>query len=193
MDAIMVKGLTKQYDGFCLDHLNLTLPGGCILGLIGENGAGKSTTIKLLLNLIRRDSGAVSVLGRDPADEKNQIRAEIGVVMDEVGFPESFTVQQVGKVLMGVHRGWDDAYFHSLLARLEVPEKKKFKELSNGMKKKLGIACALAHHPKLLILDEPFNALDYRTSGTYYPLHRNYLSGQKLYFRFKNAPHARTY
>ncbi|MBQ8747859.1 MAG: ABC transporter ATP-binding protein [Clostridia bacterium] len=160
MNALEIKNLTKSYPGFTLDNLNLTLPSGCILGLVGENGAGKSTTIKLILDMIRKDSGTVTVLGKDNGDSIRLTKEEIGVVMDEVGIPECLTAKQVGKVMKHTFRSWDDAEYSRLLQKLSLPDNKPFKEFSRGMKMKLGIAVAMSHHAKLLILDEATSGLD---------------------------------
>lgn len=160
MNAIEIKNLSKRYDGYCLDNLSLTLPGGCIMGLIGENGAGKSTTIKLILNLIHRDSGTITVLGKDNREDFQLNKEDIGVVLDEVGIPECLTARQVGKIMALAFQRWDQRKFDSLLNQLSVPSNKKFKDFSRGIKMKLSIAVALSHNPKLLILDEATNGLD---------------------------------
>lgn len=160
MNALEIKNLTKSYPGFTLDRLNLTLPSGCILGLIGENGAGKSTTIKLILDMIHKDSGSITILGKDNTDNIHLTKEEIGVVLDEVGIPECLTVEQVAKVMQHTFRNWDQAEFDRLVKKLSLPEKKQFKDFSRGMKMKLGIAIALSHHSKLLILDEATSGLD---------------------------------
>ncbi|MGM9624828.1 MAG: ABC transporter ATP-binding protein, partial [Eubacteriales bacterium] len=160
MNAIEIKNLTKAYPGFTLDHLNLTLPSGCIMGLIGENGAGKSTTIKLILDMIRKDSGTVTIFGKDNGDNIKALKEDIGVVMDEVGIPECLHVGQVGNVMKHTFRNWDDAEYARLLKKLALPEKKPFREFSRGMKMKLGIAVAMSHHCRLLILDEATSGLD---------------------------------
>ena len=99
MNTFAIKNLTKSYPGFTLDNLNLNLPTGCIMGLIGENGSGKSTTIKLILDMIHKDSGSITVLGKDNTDGIELTKEDISVVMDEVGIPECLTVKQVGKVM----------------------------------------------------------------------------------------------
>ena len=161
MNALEIKNLTKIYPGFTLDDLNLTLPSGCIMGLIGENGAGKSTTIKLILDMIHKDSGSITILGKDNTDGIELTKEDIGVVMDEVGIPECLTVKQVGKVMKNTFRNWDDAEYTRLIQKLALPDKKQFKEFSRGMKMKLGIAIALSHNAKLLILDEATSGLDH--------------------------------
>ena len=159
-NALEIKALCKSYGSFTLDSLHLTLPSGCILGLIGENGAGKSTAIKLILNMLHKDSGSITVLGRDSVADSVALKEEIGVVLDEVGIPECLNTKQVGKVMQNIYQRWDMALYESLLSRLSVPGNKSFKEFSRGMKMKLGIIIALSHHPKLLILDEATNGLD---------------------------------
>ena len=160
MNALEIRNLTKSYPGFTLDNINLTLPIGCIMGLIGENGAGKSTTIKLILDMIHKDSGRITILGKDNGDSIELTKEDIGVVMDEVGIPECLTVKQVGNVMKHTFRNWDSAEYTRLTEKLELPDKKQFKEFSRGMKMKLGIAIALSHHAKLLILDEATSGLD---------------------------------
>ena len=160
MNALEIKNLTKSYPGFTLDNLNLTLPSGCILGLIGENGAGKSTTIKLILDMIHKDSGSIIILGKDNTDSIELTKEDIGVVMDEVGIPECLTVKQVGNVMKNTFSNWDDVEYARLAQKLALPDKKQFKEFSRGMKMKLGIAIALSHKAKLLILDEATSGLD---------------------------------
>ena len=160
MNALEIKNLTKSYPGFTLDNLNLTLPSGCIMGLIGENGAGKSTTIKLILDMIHKDSGSIIILGKDNTDSIEFTKEDIGVVMDEVGIPECLTVKQVGNVMKNTFRNWDDTEYARLVQKLALPDKKQFKEFSRGMKMKLGIAIALSHNAKLLILDEATSGLD---------------------------------
>lgn len=160
MNALEVRGLTKAYQGFRLGGLDLTLPSGCIMGLIGENGAGKSTTIKLILDMISKDGGSVKILGRDSADDTVLVREDVGVVMDEVGIPECLTVSQIGKVMKNIFRNWDEAAYDQLVTRFSLPNEKQFKDFSRGMKMKTGIAIALSHDAKLLLLDEATSGLD---------------------------------
>ncbi len=160
MNALEIRNLTKSYPGFTLDNLNLTLPSGCIMGLIGENGAGKSTTIKLILDMIHKDNGSIIILGKDNRDNIQLTKEDIGVVMDEVGIPECLTVKQVGNVMKHTFQNWDEAEYARLVQKLALPDNKQFKEFSRGMKMKLGIAIALSHNAKLLILDEATSGLD---------------------------------
>ena len=160
MNALEIKHLCKSFPGFCLDDLNLTLPSGCILGLIGENGAGKSTTIKLILDVLHKDSGSITILGRDNQAGIRLIKEDVGVVLDEVGIPECLNARQAGKVMANIYRNWRGEVYDGFLKQLSIPEKKPFKDFSRGMKMKLGIAIALSHQPKLLLLDEATNGLD---------------------------------
>lgn len=157
MNALEIEGITKHRDGFSLSGINLTLPSGCIMGLIGENGAGKTTTIKLVLDMIKRDGGTVRMLGKKSSEIS---REDIGVVLDEVGLPSCLTAKQVDKIMQRAYKNWSSEEFFSYLGRLNVPEDKAFSTLSRGMKMKLGIACALSHKAKLLILDEATSGLD---------------------------------
>ena len=160
MNAIEIKNLCKSYKDFEINNLNLTLPGGYIMGLVGENGAGKSTTIKLILNMVNKDSGSITVLGRDNSVNFELTKEDIGIVLDEVGFSSFFTAKDIDKIMAHTYKNWSSEQFYSYLNKLSLPGDKKFKDLSRGMKMKLGIAVALSHDPKLLILDEATNGLD---------------------------------
>ncbi|MBQ8965004.1 ABC transporter ATP-binding protein [Ruminococcus sp.] len=159
-NAIEIKGLVKEYKEFRLDNVDLTLPGGCILGLIGENGAGKSTLIKCLLGIIHKNSGSIKILGRDADTELADIKEDIGVVLDEVGIPDTFKVKHINAVMKNTFRNWDEKLFFEYMDRFQLSKDKKFKEFSRGMKMKMGIAIALSHKAKLLVLDEATNGLD---------------------------------
>ena len=154
MNAIELRGLEKHYPGFDL-NIDLSLPRGCILGLIGENGAGKSTTIRLLLGMTKPDGGRIEVLGQGRADMER-----IGVVLDEPAYPDCLTARQLGKVMAGIFRSWDAQAYDGYLRQLALPENKPFKDFSRGMKMKQSIAVALSHHPELLVLDEATSGLD---------------------------------
>ena len=157
MNAIEIRGLTKSYGGFRLDGLDLTLPMGCIMGLVGENGAGKSTTVRLMLGMAKPDAGTVRLMGRGG---RELTRDEIGVVLDEVGITGCLTAEELGRVLLGIYKTWDDAAYAGYIDRLAIPRGKQFKDMSRGNKMKLGIAAALSHGAKLLILDEATSGLD---------------------------------
>ena len=161
MNAIEIKGLEKHYDGFRLGGFDLTLPSGCIMGLVGENGAGKSTTIKLIMNAIGRDAGEISVLGVDNRSAGfRDVKEDIGVVLDEAYFPEVMSARNVGKVMALTYKNWDAAAFEGYLKKFSLAPDKIFKDYSRGMRMKLAIAAALSHGAKLLILDEATSGLD---------------------------------
>ncbi|NCB62628.1 MAG: ABC transporter ATP-binding protein [Clostridia bacterium] len=160
MNALEIRGLTKDYGSFRLDGVDLVIPGGTILGLIGENGAGKSTTIKCILNLIRTDGGEIKIFGRDAVAEERVVKEDIGVVLDEAMFHETLKIPQIEKILTRLYRDWDHELFEGYLRKFDLPKEKKVKEFSKGMKMKLCIAAALSHRPKLLILDEATGGLD---------------------------------
>ncbi len=160
-NAIEIRSLCKHYKGFSLDDLNLDLPYGCVLGLVGENGAGKSTTIRLIMDALERDGGTVSVLGADnQSKEFLDLKEDIGVVLDETFVPEVINARQMGKIMAGTYKNWDQAVYDGWIRRFELPLDKKFKDYSRGMTMKLGIAAALSHHPRLLLLDEATGGLD---------------------------------
>ena len=158
-NALEIRGLTKRFSAFTLDRLDLTLPSGCVMGLVGENGAGKSTTIKLLLGLLRPDGGQITILGKDgQADALT--KEDIGVVLDEVGLPGCLNVAKTGKVMANLYRRWESDTYESLVNRLDIPRNTEFEKMSRGNKMKLGIAIAMSHGAKLLILDEATSGLD---------------------------------
>ena len=159
-NAIETRELTKSFKGFTLDRLSLVLPSGCILGLIGENGAGKTTAIKLLLGILKADSGSASVLGQDISGDMGRVKEEIGVVLDEPGLPEKLTMKQLGNIMPNIYKSWSREDFSAYIRRLDLPEDKPYKDFSRGMKMKLGLALALSHKPRLLLLDEATSGLD---------------------------------
>ena len=161
MNAIKLSHINKSFGDFAIRDLNLTVPSGTICGLVGENGAGKSTTIRLLMGALRPDSGTASVLGTDVSSpEFRDVKEDVGVVLDEAYFPESLNAVQVGKIMAATYRRWDQRLYDSYLKRFDLPEKKQFKDFSRGMRMKLAIAVALSHQPKLLVLDEATAGLD---------------------------------
>lgn len=161
MNAIELSHINKSFGGFAIQDLCLTVPSGTICGLVGENGAGKSTTIRLLMGALRPDSGTASVLGVDVSSpEFMAVKEDIGVVLDEAYFPESLNAVQVGKIMAKTYRRWDGGLYQDYLRRFELPEKKVFRDYSRGMQMKLSIAVALSHRPRLLVLDEATAGLD---------------------------------
>ena len=159
-NAIEIKDLTKKYDGFTLDNISFNVPKGSIMGFIGQNGAEKTTTIRLMLNLIKKDSGSIRLLGLDNAENENEVKSQISAVFDELPFHEQINANQLSVILSDVFDSWDKKTYFSYLDRFSLPRKKRFGEFSKGMKMKLQIAAALSHGARLLIMDEATTGLD---------------------------------
>lgn len=157
-DALIISGLTKTYKDFMLNGVSFSVPCGSIVGLIGENGAGKSTTINAVLGLIQKEAGSICVLGKEQLD--NEIKEQIGVVFDGNNYPEIFSTRKLNRVMKNVYHSWEEHTFLNLLKKLSLPTDKPIKQFSKGMKMKLAIAVALSHNSKLLILDEATSGLD---------------------------------
>ena len=157
-----VQGLNKQYknSNFRLKDVSMSIPRGAIMGFVGENGAGKSTTIGCILNTLIRDSGTVKIFGREMTDSNSDIRDDIGVVYDTNSFPAYLTPMQIAAAMSHMFSKWDDNLYLEYLRKFKLPEKQNIKAYSRGMSMKLNIAVALAHNPKLLILDEATSGLD---------------------------------
>lgn len=159
-NILEIKHLTKRYPGFALEDISLALPSGCVMGFIGENGAGKSTTIKLILNLLKKDAGEIMVFGENADRVSRQLREQIGVVMDECNFPDTMTAENIAKMLAKCYRTWDAPRFAMYIEKFRLPRDKKIKDYSRGMKMKLMLAAALSHDSRLLVLDEATSGLD---------------------------------
>lgn len=157
MNAIEVKNLNKSYKDFRLESVSFSLPCGCIMGLVGENGAGKSTTIKAMLNLIKKDSGEIRLLGKNYTKCSME---DIGIVTEDIGLPESLNASEMNKIFKNIYKSWDKELYFYYLKEFNIPIDKKIKAFSKGMKMKLYISIALAHDAKLLILDEATSGLD---------------------------------
>lgn len=160
MDAIQIQNLTKTYPKFKLHAASITLPMGYIMGLIGENGAGKSTLIKTMLDFSYPDAGSITLLGKDSHQEAVCLKEDIGIVLDTISLPRLYTAKDCNRIFRNLYANWDEALYASYLERFQLPDHKMWKTFSLGMQKKLGIAIALSHHPKLLILDEVTAGLD---------------------------------
>lgn len=159
-NAIEIKGLTKQYDGFTLNNVSFEVPKGSIMGFIGQNGAGKSTTINSLLNIIPINSGEIRLLGMDHIKQEKEIKERTAVVFDTLPFHSILNAKDMSKIFQGIYPKWDEEQYQKYLDRFQLPQKKKVGDFSKGMKMKLQIACALSHHAELLIMDEPTSGLD---------------------------------
>ena len=159
-NVLEVKNLCKKYDGFELKDINLKLPKGMIMGLIGENGAGKSTTIKSILNVINVDNGEIKIFNLDNKKAEKKIKQNVGVVLDDSFLSEYLNPKDINKIMKNFYENWDEKLYFNYIEKFNLPKDKLSKDYSSGMKMKLKIATALSHHPKLLILDEPTSGLD---------------------------------
>ncbi len=159
-NAIEIKKITKKYDGFTLDDLSFNVPKGSIMGFVGQNGAGKSTTINTILNIIKPDEGEIKIFGLDHIKDEIEIKKNISAVFDELPFHEELNAKQLNAVLGNIFPQWSKETFQSYLDKFALPSKKKFAKFSKGMKMKVQIAAALSHNAKLLIMDEATTGLD---------------------------------
>ncbi len=159
-NVLEIKNLSKKYENFALKNINLELQKGTIMGIIGENGAGKSTTIKAILNIITKDRGEIKIFGKDYQANEKEIKEQIGVVLDDSFLSEYLNPTDINKIMKNFYQNWDEDLYFSYIEKFKLPKNKIAKEFSSGMKMKLKIATAISHHPKLLILDEPTSGLD---------------------------------
>lgn len=159
-NILEIKNLKKSYKNFELKDINLSVPSGYIMGLIGENGAGKSTLIKAILDIVKPDSGSISVLGCNNLCNNHQIKDDIGVVLSGCNFPENLNAKNIDSILKSTYKNWDSKKFFSLLKNFDIDSKMKIQKYSTGMKMKLNFTAALSHNPRLLILDEVTSGLD---------------------------------
>ena len=159
-NALEIKGLCKQYEGFALENVSFTLPRGAVMGFIGENGAGKTTTIKSILNLIHRDAGEIHVLGLDNIKNERAVKERLGVVLEDGCFLNTLNARQVDTLMGKAYKSWKSEQFFGYMKRFGIDERKKIKDYSKGMRMKLSIAAALSHGAELLIMDEPTSGLD---------------------------------
>ena len=155
-----VKNLSKSFDSFQLHNITFTLPKGYIMGLIGPNGSGKTTTIKLILNMLKRNGGEIKIMGLDNIADEQKAKAELGVVFDTNYFSDDWKVTEVEKSISVFYPNWNSERFAEMLRKFHIVPAKKVRELSKGMQMKLMLACAFSYDAKLLILDEPTSGLD---------------------------------
>lgn len=161
MEAVLrVQGITKHYPGFALEDVSFSLAPNRIMGLIGKNGAGKSTTLKAILNMVSPESGRVTLFGNDFCQHEKACKQRIGVVFGGIDFYPLKKLSAITAVTRKFYTNWDETQYQTYLKRFALEEGKKFKELSNGMKVKYLLALALSHHAELLLLDEPTSGLD---------------------------------
>jgi ABC-2 type transport system ATP-binding protein len=183
MDALDVKGLSKEYQDFSLTDVSFTLPLGHIMGFVGQNGAGKTTTIRLILNMTPRLAGSIKIFGLDTIEDEQKIKQDVAVVFDDTFFADSWKVSDVEKAIRGFYIKWDSTLYHNYVKEFNLPIDKRVRELSRGMKMKLMLAVAMSHEAKLLILDEPTSGIDPVARDELLDILRAYVAdGQKSIF-----------
>lgn len=159
-NLLEISGLCKSYSEFSLKNLEFSLPKGYIMGFVGQNGSGKTTTIRSILGMAHRDCGEIKVFGLDSEEHSSEIKQRIGVVFDDIYFAHHLNVKQIEAQLRSFYKKWDREEFFSYIKRFNLPLKKKCGDFSKGMKMKLMISAALSHKAEFLILDEPTSGLD---------------------------------
>ncbi len=172
---IQINGLKKKYKDFTLD-LTLDLPKGRVSGLVGKNGAGKSTTLKAILGLIQTDEGSVKVFGKDAFNLTSEEKQQLGVALSDSSFSGYLTVDAVKNILKNMYHSFDEDKFLNLSEKMKLPLNKQIKEFSTGMKAKLKVIAALCHKAKLLIMDEPTSGLDVEARNEVLDILREYLA-----------------
>lgn len=160
MALLEVEGLTKRYPGFTLDSVSLRLETGYIMGFIGRNGAGKTTTLKSMLGLVHADAGSVRIDGTEYREDEHLAKQKLGVAFGGVDYYPRAKLSDIARVTRRFYEAWDETQYRALLQRFQLDEKKRVRELSQGMKVKFSLALALSHNAKLLLLDEPTSGLD---------------------------------
>lgn len=182
-DLLKIQGLCKRYGDFALRDVDLAVPAGAVVGLVGSNGAGKTTVIKSLLGLVRPDAGSIHMLGCDvlgsTPKEAARARQGVGAVFDTCPFPKGFSVRDAGATMAAVYEGWDGARFERCLDLFGLPARQKVEKLSRGMGMKLSLACALSHDAQLLVLDEATAGLDPLAREEMLGILRGYLAEQE--------------
>ncbi|WP_027702170.1 ABC transporter ATP-binding protein [Metaclostridioides mangenotii] len=165
MDAIKINNLSRKLGKFELEIDDLNIMSGFITGFIGPNGSGKTTTIKLIMNMIKKDSGSVKIFGKEFLEDDISIKSQIGYISDKPGFLEEAILSDLKRNISRFYKNWDEGLYNSYIDEFGIDESNKYQSLSKGQQKKFELALVLSHHPKLLILDEPTANLD--------PLFRN--------------------
>ncbi len=160
-DVIEVQSLRRAYKGrVALDDVTIGVPAGCVFGLLGESGAGKTTLIRHLIGLLKPQQGSVRVLGRDPVADPEGTLGRIGYLSEDRDLPGWMRVDELMRYTRGLYPKWDESFAQELRERFDLNPAQKVETLSKGQKAKAGLVCALAHRPELLILDEPSSGLD---------------------------------
>ena len=175
MDIVNVENICKSYDGFKLSNVTFDIPKGHVVGIVGENGSGKTTTIKSILNIINIDSGNVKIFGLDSKKSEKTIKENIGVVLDDSFIPGYYTIVDIDKMMSIIHKNWDSKLFDYYITKFKLPKNKEIKHFSKGMYIKTKIAAAISYNPKLLILDEPTSGLDPIARSDMLDMFRDYM------------------
>ncbi|ADU32085.1 ABC transporter ATP-binding protein [Evansella cellulosilytica] len=159
-NIVELKNVSKKFKGFAIENMNLQLKQGFVTGFIGANGAGKSTTIKMMMNLLKPDAGDVKLFGLDYKTHEKEIKERIGFVYDGNVFFEGLNLKDIKRIVGPAYKQWDDTLFKHYVEKFELPLNKPMKTFSKGMQMKASLAIALSHHAELIIMDEPTAGLD---------------------------------
>jgi ABC-2 type transport system ATP-binding protein len=159
-NVIELKNINKQFKDFRINNVSFNVKKGFITGLIGSNGSGKSTTIRMIMNLIKQDSGEINIFGLQGSRVEREIKERIGFVYDDNVFYDALTIKEIKRIIAPAYKQWDDLQFNKYIDLFELPTNKRIKSFSKGMKMKTSLAFALSHHAELIIMDEPTSGLD---------------------------------
>lgn len=159
-NIVEFKNVTKRFEGFSLENINLQIKQGCVTGFIGANGAGKSTTMKLMMNLLQADAGEISVFGLDYAHHEKEIKERMGFVYDSNVFYEGLNLKDIRRIVAPAYKNWSDEQFYDYVKKFELPLNKAIKTFSKGMQMKVSLAMALSHDAEFIMMDEPTAGLD---------------------------------
>ncbi|GIO27385.1 hypothetical protein J43TS3_19960 [Ornithinibacillus bavariensis] len=159
-NVVELKNVTKEFKGFSVNNIDLQVKQGFVTGFIGANGSGKSTTIKMIMNLLKPDAGEVKLFGLDYREHEKEIKGRIGFVYDGNVFFEGMNLKDIKRIVAPAYKNWDDTLFYRYMEQFELPLNKAMKTFSKGMQMKASLAIALSHHAELIIMDEPTAGLD---------------------------------
>ncbi|PEP52260.1 MULTISPECIES: ABC transporter ATP-binding protein [Bacillus] len=159
-NIVELHNVSKTFQGFSIKQLNLQIKKGFVTGFIGTNGAGKSTIIKIMMNLLKPDAGEVKIFGLDYATHEKEIKERIGFVFDSNVFYEGLNLKDIKRMIAPAYKNWDETIFKRYIEQFELPMNKAIKTFSKGMQMKASLALALSHHAELIIMDEPTAGLD---------------------------------
>ncbi|MCR4690648.1 MAG: ABC transporter ATP-binding protein [Lachnospiraceae bacterium] len=175
---VKLDNLVKKYGDYFL-HISMEIPDGTVTGIVGKNGAGKSTTIKAILGLIKPDEGNVTINGKEVTKLSESDKAKLGVALSDSGFSSSLTVEDIIHILKKLYPAFDEAFFRSTCTSQELPFDKKIRDFSTGMRAKLRVLVAMSHNAELLIMDEPTAGLDVEARGEILDLLRQYMANNE--------------